>query len=53
MIHAALHVVIIACYIAIGASIVVIMIHAALHTVAHQDTSEGEIEVTMEEVTIQ
>ena len=39
--------------IAAGASIVVIMIHAVLHTVAHQDSDEGEIEVTMEEVTIQ
>ena len=37
----------------LGASIVFILIHAAMHSVLPQDGDEGEIEVTMEEVTIQ
>ena len=39
-------------HIATGASIFVIVIHAILHTVT-QEVDEGEIEVTMEEVSIQ
>jgi len=37
----------------IGASIVIILVHAALHTAPALDSDEGEIEVTMEEVSVQ
>ena len=36
-----------------GASIVFISTHAAIHSVLPRDSDEGEIEVTMEEVTVQ
>ena len=41
------------CHSLTGASIVIILIHAALHIIPPQDSDDGEIEVTMEEVSVQ